>query len=483
MNHGKKQNTEGAMKGFIGFLLCFCFLSFVRAHPLSVTDDGRYLSEEGKAFFWLGDTAWELFHRLSRNEIVTYLNDRAEKNYNVIQAVVLYELQAFETPNAHGDFPLINESIAQPDTTAGHDPDDAVEYDYWDHVEYMLQQTAERGMYAALLPCWGEYVTPRFRERSIKTTEQGYEYGRFIGSRYRHYNDHIIWMLGGDRLPDERKNGVEIWRAMAEGITDGVNGETGMDGNADYTTTFMTYHCFRTSSLWFHGDAWIDMHTWGSYHAEHNNERAIFVPLKDFRLPDRKPTLNSEPCYENLPIAYDWKEAAQGYFDDFDVRQIAYWSVFSGACGHTYGCHSVWQMYKKQNPHPPLTTTVKNEWQAGLDAPGSTHMSYLKQLILSKPFFSRKPDWEILIENVYDPPGRFVACSGDGYAMIYIPTGKPVRVNSKVIADRVQVSWMNPRTGEIKNAGEQPAGSDQSFDPSGETQRGNDWVLILDASE
>jgi len=85
-----------------------------------------------------------------------------------------------------------------------------------------------------------------------------------VGDRYKSYNDYLIRILGGDRLPDEREGDVKIWGAMAEGITDTINGHEENDRKADYTTTFMTYHCFSTSSRWFHEDPWIDMQTWGS---------------------------------------------------------------------------------------------------------------------------------------------------------------------------------------------------------------------------
>lgn len=465
-------------------VLYFIILSSVTlfAQPIKVTPNHRYLeTPDGQPFFWLGDTAWELFHRLDREEAQLYLKNRSGKGFNVIQAVVLYELEAFETPNVYGDFPLISEDITRPDTTKGNSPNDALAYDYWDHVEWVVQEAAKLDMIVGMLPCWGEYVTARFREPNIVNPEQGYHYGWFIGNRYRHLNDHIIWILGGDRLPDERVNGVNIWRAMAEGITDAVNGENDFDHTANYETTFMTYHCYRSSSVWFHEDAFLDMHTWGSYHEQRDNERAYFEAYEDWNLPNPKPTLNSEPAYELLPINYDWKNASHGYFDDFDARQVAYWSAFSGTAGHTYGCHPVWQMYKKENPHPPLTDTVRKEWHEALDEDGAFQMQYLKNLIISRPFLSRVPNEKLFAENPYDPTGRLVACSGDGYAMIYIPTGKEVLIDSEQLpSDQVNCWWYNPRTGKSEFAGKMAAQGIMSFDPPGETARGNDWVLVMD---
>ena len=53
---------------------------------LQVSSNGHYLiHEDGTPFFWLGDTGWEMLHRLSREEIETYLENRRSKGFNVIR--------------------------------------------------------------------------------------------------------------------------------------------------------------------------------------------------------------------------------------------------------------------------------------------------------------------------------------------------------------------------------------------------------------
>ena len=54
--------------------------------------------KEGKPFFWMGDTAWELFHRLTREEAIHYLNSRQKQQFNVIMAVALAELDGLRQP-------------------------------------------------------------------------------------------------------------------------------------------------------------------------------------------------------------------------------------------------------------------------------------------------------------------------------------------------------------------------------------------------
>src|SRR5687768_3613596 len=70
------------------------------APRLKVSDNKRYLvKDDGTPFFYLGDTAWELFHRLNREEAERYLKNRAKKQFTVIQAVVLAELDGLNDPN------------------------------------------------------------------------------------------------------------------------------------------------------------------------------------------------------------------------------------------------------------------------------------------------------------------------------------------------------------------------------------------------
>jgi hypothetical protein len=57
---------------------------------LRASENKRFLvTTAGRPLFWLGDTAWELFHRLDREQATRYLEDRARKGFTVIQAVAL----------------------------------------------------------------------------------------------------------------------------------------------------------------------------------------------------------------------------------------------------------------------------------------------------------------------------------------------------------------------------------------------------------
>ena len=454
--------------------------------PVGVGENPHFLiTEDGRPFFWLGDTGWEMIHRLTREETEFYLDRRAEQGFNVIQTVLLSEFNGLTVPNAYGDLPLIGKDPTMPDTTSGADPSDANAYDYWDHVDFALHAAADRGMVLGLVAAWGEYVVPRVGGKCFDTAEQAYVYGRFLGNRYRK-SPNLVWILGGDRHPDERTGGIALWRAMAEGIADGTNGENRTDGKADFSTTCMTHHAFGSSSLWFHGDPWIDFHMWGSYHSDFSIARAYEQAGSDRALKNPKPTLNGEPAYENHPV--NWLQN-NGRFTAYDTRQIAYWSVFAGACGHTYGCHEVWQFFDKGREPVSFANTP---WKAVLDFPGAAQMGHLRRLIESRPMLERVPDQTLISGNAGVGSNHAAAARGRGYVFVYLPTGVPVTIRMGVIhGKKARAWWFDPRTGAATAIGVFENSGEKTFDPPGlskelawlQTGRGCDWVLVLDDAE
>src|SRR5712664_2608646 len=96
---------------------------------LKVSSNKHFLVyEDGKPFFWLGDTAWELFHRLNREEADQYLKTRSEQGFTVIQAVVLAEMDGLHVPNFYGEKPLIDDDPTKPNEK------------YFEHVDYIVNK-------------------------------------------------------------------------------------------------------------------------------------------------------------------------------------------------------------------------------------------------------------------------------------------------------------------------------------------------------
>src|SRR5215207_4978500 len=126
-------------------LLVLMFMALTTGAQFTVSADKHFLLKNGKPFFWLGDTAWELFHRLNREDADAYLENRAKKGFTVVQAVLLAELDGLHAPNAYGFTPLIGDDPTKPDLRAGP------ANDYWDHVDYIIRKANSLGLIVALL--------------------------------------------------------------------------------------------------------------------------------------------------------------------------------------------------------------------------------------------------------------------------------------------------------------------------------------------
>jgi len=441
---------------------------------LKVSDNQRFLiTDDGSPFFWLGDTAWELFHRLNREQAVEYLDLRAKQRFNVIQAVALAELEGLDDPNAYGDLPLVNRDPTKPALTPGADPKQPDAYDYWDHVDFIVDQANRRGIYVGLLPTWGSWA-PNVRKEDTKIvfTEQNAQvFGEFLGKRYG--KGGIVWILGGDRPSDGVEN---VWRAMARGIALGVSGKE------DYSAVLMTFHPRGglTSSTSFHHDAWLDFNMQQTGHNPANTpagQKSTREKIAaDYNLTPTKPVIDGEPLYEDHPLGF--KAAREnGYSFDAHVRQRAYWHVFAGAFGHTYGHHSVWQMY---SPHKRPINGPLLYWTDAIHRPGADQMRHLRALIESRPMLSRVPDQSLVVDAL-SGADHIAAAHGDGYAFIYSAQGRPFKANlGKISGDRVTAWWFNPRSGTSEKLDTFENEGTRDFIPHQHGGFGTDNVLVLD---
>lgn len=423
------------------------------AQRLKVSPNGRFLlREDGLPFLYLADTAWELFHRLRREEADQYLRDRAAKGFTVIQAVVLAEADGLNAPNPYGHLPLRNNDPSKPNEA------------FFQHVDYVLAKARKLGLYIGVLPTWGDKWNKKWGVGpEVFTPANAEEFGIFLGRRYR--ESPVIWILGGDRNPESEAH-LGIIRALARGLKQGDGGNH-----------LMTYHPMggSNSATWFHDDDWLDFNMFQSGHGARDIPNYELTTGNYHRKP-AKPTVDGEPRYEDHPI--DWKPE-KGWFDDFDVRQAAYWSMLAGACGHTYGNHNIWQMW---GPGRVAISAARTPWPEALSQPGSKQMGYLRRLFESRPFIGLVPDQTIIASE----PGKGAdhvraARAEDGsFALLYSPTGKAVAVEmSRIKGSRVAAYWYNPRDGTSRAVGLFPSSGIKEFVPPTKG-RGNDWVLVLD---
>lgn len=462
-------------------------LSFALAQgvaQIQVSKNNRFLeTKEGKPFFWLGDTDWELFHRLTREEAERFLEIRRQQGFNVIQAVALAEFGGLHEPNRYGDLPLLDDDPTRLATTPGSNPRSTEEYDYWDHVDFIIAKAAEKGLYIGLLPTWGDKVAHLWGDGPVIFNEQNADvYCATLAKRYSKHSN-IIWILGGDRPATytSKMSGAErqyddrpIWRAMARGLESVLGKEA-----------FITYHPWggeNSTSQYIHAEAWLDMDAFQSGHGSREADPWNWVK-RDLALNPQKPTLDMEPCYEDHPVnPWDGKWTRQrGYFTAYDVRARTYRGVFSGACGVTYGHHQIWQFLNKELYQPVNIGDTLIGWTRAVHAEAAEQMQHLKNLVLSRPYFSRIEDQSLIQSNPGSTYVNLLFAARDeygSYALVYLPQNSPVRIDlSKISGSSKNAWWYDPRTGEAVRDEPVNGTGIKTFTPP---KKGVDWVLVID---
>jgi len=421
---------------------------------LKVSERRHFLvTEGGQPFFYLADTAWELFHRLGREDAEFYLGERAAQGFTVIQAVVLAEFNGLVEPNPYGHLPLVDSEPARP-----------VEA-YFRHVDWIVDKAASLGLVTGILPTWGDKWNKKWGVGpEIFTPENARVYGAFLGRRYR--EKPIIWILGGDR-PVDGEHHLAIIRAMAAGLRDGDGGRH-----------LLTFHPTggRSSSEYVQAEPWLDFNMIQSGHSR--NCPNYNMVAADFARDPARPVLDGEPAYEDHPAEF---KPENGYMDDYDVRKNAYWAVLAGACGHTYGCHDMWQFYE---PGRKAVNFARTPWQEAIHLPGAQQMRHLRRLVESRPMLLRVPDQDLIAAGQGEGTDHIQAARArDGsYALVYFASGRPATIDlARLGHPTVWAGWFDPRSGAAHEAGELAARGPHEFTPPS-SGPGHDWVLTLDQS-
>lgn len=429
---------------------------------LKVTADGHCLQfADGTPFFWLGDTGWELFHRLTLEEITAYLDNRAAKGFNVVQAVALAEFDGLRRPNRYGEIPLHDLDPAKPNEK------------YFSVIDSTIHLAQARNMFIGLLPTWGDKVTKMWGEGPvIFDSVNAYKYGYWLGNRYKNERN-VIWILGGDRpAKQDSISWIHVWTQMAKGIIDATNHQC-----------FITYHPSGgnySTSQFIHNESWLDMNMFQSGHGGGHDVACWELATRDRSYTPVKPTVDAEPNYEDHPVN-PWPKwnPDSGYYRAYDVRKQTYRSVFAGAAGVTYGHHAVWQFMSAREE---TVNYPDRGWLNAIDRPGAYQVGYLKRLVESRPILNRFPDQSIITsgQGMKGEHMESFRAADNSYAMIYLPVGKKITVNTSFMKCKEIVAWwFNPKNASVQKIGKLERRDNMEFTPP-TIGIENDWVLIID---
>jgi len=423
------------MKKIIYIIVFFSLLGCVekdKTSSLKISENHRYfITDKGKPFFWLGDTGWLLLKKLSREEVKKYIITRKKQGFNVIQIMIIHDLN--KPVNFYGDSAFVNKDITQPLITPGNSFMNKEEYDFWDHLDYVVNYANKHNIYLALVPIWGSNI-----KKGMVNSKQVEKYAIFLANRYGDRSN-IIWLNGGDIRGSDS---IDIWNTLGNTL------------HKKCKNQLITFHPFgrTSSSLWFHNEQWLDFNMFQSGHRRYDQDTAGLCfgednwkyVLMDYKKLPIKPVLDGEPSYEEIPQGLH--DTTQPYWTAKDVRRYAYWSLLAGACGFTYGHNSVMQFYKPGDREKAYG--AKSYWFDALNSDGARQMKYVRKLMEKYLYYKLIPDSTLVCGDKGYKYNYIASARNDKCALFYIYNGRKFCVNTTGLsAKKFRLLWYDPENG------------------------------------
>jgi hypothetical protein len=403
---------------------------------LKVASSRRTLAHaDGTPFFWLGDTAWEMLIRGTKDEILRLLDDRARKGFTALQTThaVLVE---DDSRDFNGTLLYLNNdrTLLNPR--------------FFDGLDSIMTWANARGIVVALVPQWANGGIEGYDRGWVRkpiTQAEALIAAEYLGARYAAH--HVVWVAGGDVRYDTPERRA-YWERFASVLREADGGQHLVSIHPEGLTASYDFFSNTTS--------WLDFHMLQSSHQPWTNDRTALVRRGYDRSP-AKPVLNAEPPYEDFIL--------NSFFSDFeaslvggkyrakpyDVRLAAYMSIFNGGLvGITYGANGIFQWNSEANPNPihqPRLTV-----DSALSLPGSSQMGILKRLLTDVHWEEMIPRLDFVTALTVEGATPFYGALASSEAiMCYFGNGlRSVTLSCGALRGdgAFAVQWISPATGE-----------------------------------
>ncbi|MHC4713749.1 MAG: apiosidase-like domain-containing protein [Planctomycetota bacterium] len=341
---------------------------------IGVSANGRYFVDaEGRPFFWLGDTQWELFRGFSPPEARAVLERRKAQGFSVIQ-VMITGVGDGTKPDVSGETPWVADDPAS--------ANDA----YFRNVDSIVQIAGELGL--IIVP--GVYHQ---LQRDRITTANARQYARWLARRYRGA-EHVVWTM----YPEAKPEYLPVLRELAAGLEEGDGGGHLITVHPDPSPT---------SSGFIHDEPWL---AFNMIQTCVRYELIYPMVAEDYARTPVKPVVMAEGGYEGFQFGKTQTA--------LEIRKQAWWSYLAGG-HHSYG----------HNDH----YSSPSEWRSWIDAPGALNLGVLREVLTALPeWWNTTPDQSILADGEGEGLTRNAAARHDGgrWVLVYLAAAGPVTINT-----------------------------------------------------
>lgn len=419
----------------------------VEMQKLKISSNNRFLvKEDGSPFVWIGETNW-FFAKLPPSTIDSILDTRSAQGFTIM-------------------FVSCREKLYNGDGTGSIDkPNEA----WWTYLDEYIAKCAARDLYVGINLGWWAVA------KNNAATDL-YNYGKWVGNRYKDHNN-IIWLTLGEAGSHARKSTIPDNKieALANGIRDGDTGNKLLTIHADFKRgTSLTNHSKISDFNNWQTGQWCCLND-----LPRKDERnwTVWEAIKydyDKRYDGKpKPTLDAEAWYENNK---DFCDATA-----FNIRRRAYFTLFAGAFGHTYGAGGIWDgLNESEDCSGNALEAIHYE--------GAKDMGYVSSFLhgLGNDFLKLCPDQKLVVEgnsNNYDTHIQSAIAEDATFALIYSASDEVYSVDlAKLKGKVISYIWYNPRSNKYQKTEsihQTKKLVTHAFDPPSKMGAGNDWILIL----
>ena len=363
---------------------------------ITVSESKDYFIKDGMPFFYLADTIWMAFSKLSESEWRDYLHYRKVQGFNVVQ-VSLFPLDHDNSADENELLPFMKNEDGTPDYCVRNDA-------YFNKVEKMIAVAAEYGITVALHLVWAHHIPDSWASKGhgerVIPEAQLYPIYSYAVERVKKY--HPVYAISGD-VRFENQAVTDYCMKVLKIVNELDNGAL--------TTLHIAPGEQPDDSLIYNPA--LKFYSYQSGHSFLDQDNPEKFSAQFLKQPVKRPIVNTEPSYEGHKDGF-----REGRFRAEDVRRMAWSSLMTGAkAGITYGAHGI--------------SGIPYDFGTALRFPGAWDFSFAKAIFEDAKLYDIQPAHELLENPI---PGCY-CCKAEDKLAVYLP------YNSEVILKMDVSKW------------------------------------------
>jgi hypothetical protein len=336
----------------------------------------RFVSD-GRPFFYLADTVWNVFTNATEEEWEEYLRFRSAQGFNAVQISVL-PIEHDMSSAADRLYPF---DLRADGSWDFYKPNEM----YFEKAARMSRRAREYGLTPALVLLWASFAPDTwaagFRPELVMTEDAIEGYVTFVVEKLGG-TDPVYLVSGDTNFPSEA-----TFRAY------GIAMRTLKRLRPDALTTYHPVPNLELDAATVN-DPQLDFYM---YQQGHSPDAPGSRGAKyHYGLPVKRPIVNGEPQYEGIGYFKQY-----GRFVAADIRRAFWQSVLHGAkAGFTYGAHGVWSWHAAGQPFTSEELWgTPCDWRTAMRFQGAQDVAFCKWLFETYDLFDLEPASHLLLRH------------------------------------------------------------------------------------